>query len=148
MLHFSYAEYQGTKHNLSVGDTIWYSRLKQRSLPVELKTDFTKLDDPQVMPNRVMVFSPDYGTFNARTDALYNREQDVNRAIDAQAFNKALAQAFDQLTSKLSEDELCFIETLAAKSELRQDATPTALKLALRNYLQSQNKEIEANRKC
>lgn len=148
MLHFSYLDNHGTNHRLNKGDTIWYSHLKQQSLPVELKTDLTKLDDPQSMPERVQVFSSKYGMFNARTDALYNREKDVNRAIKNQACGESFEQAFDQLVNKLSEDELCFVEALAAKSELRQDATPQVLKLALRNYLRSQNNNIEASRKC
>lgn len=144
MLHFSYLDNHGTNHRLNKGDTIWYSRLKKRSLPVELKTDLTNFDDQrQPMPKRVQVFSPEYGMFNARTDALYNREKDVNRAINNQACGEAFEQVFDQFVNKLSEDELCFVETLAAKSELRQDATPTALKLALRNYLRSQNNGIK-----
>ena len=145
MLHFEYTDNKRVKHRLSVGDTIWYSRLKQRSLPVELKTDLTKLNDRQSMPERVVVFSPKYGTFNARTDALYCREKDVNRAIKDPACGEVFEQKVDQFVSKLSEDELDFVEALAAKSEQRQDATPQVLELALRNYLRS---EFEASRKA
>lgn len=149
MLYFSYTDNKGTKHRLNVGNTIWYSRLKQKSLPVELKTDLTKLDDEgHSMPERVQVFAPDYGTFNARVDALYCREQDVNRAIKNQACGEAFEQVFDQFIRKLSEDELCFVEALAAKSKQRNDATPKVLKLALRNYLRSQNNELEVNHEC
>lgn len=137
MLHFSYTDHHDNKHRLNVGDTIWYSRLKQQSLPVELKTDLTPFNDEQLMPDRVQVFAADYGTFDARVDALYCREKDVNRAIKNQANNKAFEQDFDQFVSKLSEDELCFVEALAAKSEHRQDATPEILKSAWRNCQQS-----------
>ena len=149
MLHFSYTDNHGTKHRLSAGDTIWYSRLKHRSLPVTLKTDLKQLDDTgQLMPNRVVVFAPDYGTFNARTDVLYCREKDVNRAIKSQAGAEAFEQRLDQFVSKLSEDELCFVEALAAKSEQRKDASPEVLKLALRNYRQSQHNGFKTRRKC
>lgn len=149
MLHFSYTDNRGTNHRLSAGDTIWYSRLKHQSLPVELKTDLRKLDDMgELMPKYVVVFAPDYGTFNARADALYCREKDVNRAIRSQSSNDAFEQRLDQFVSKLSEDELCFVEALAAKSEQRKDANPEVLKLALRNYLQSQHNGFKARRKC
>lgn len=149
MLHFGYIDNRRTKHYLRMGDTIWYSRLKQRSLPVTLKTDLTQLDGMvQLMPERVQVFAPGYGTFNARTDALYCREKDVNRAIKSQASAEAFDQKLDQFVNKLSEDELCFVEALAAKSENRQDATPEVLKLALRNYRQSQHTGFKMRRKC
>lgn len=149
MLHFSYTDNHGTKHRLHQGDTIWYSRLKQKSLPVVLKTDLAQLDDArQSMPARVQVLAPAYGTFNARIDALYCREKDVNRALKSQADADAFEQQLDQFVSKLSEDELCFVEALAAKSEQRQDATPQVLALALRNYLQSQTNGDAVRHEC